>query len=164
MTDDECNHVSIQLVAQMNELGLTWITDIVRHEIAEGHEEVVRVRVMKEATDPNTGFPMQRPEFDRTRGRAHEFLRTVDYTDKESLKLLIDAIERTVAHAARMETAVFESLNRDVGEGQPGRIEEIRFVPLTGPAEYGMREQDSLDRSREATTLLKLLAALRAEI
>src|ERR1019366_8961879 len=100
---------------QLREQGASTVVDQVIDEIAQGKQIVYKSVLPRKQTRE-----LQRTEADEVRtdrGRKREYAETVEYSPQERLELLLEAVDRAVFDAARIDAELVEQYGT------------IRFVP-----------------------------------
>lgn len=150
MTNEEINEWFNALGAFLTENRLDWIKTAVDADIAEGIIEEVPPSelIFKE---PSSGIV-------RSGRSTEEYLKLREYTDKEKLLAIIEAIEQTIIQASDLELYIVDGF---IGED---RLDAIRFGGET--QSHTLETDDIRARSRhEAAELArKLLIELRNEV
>jgi hypothetical protein len=164
MTDDECDQVYRTLSARLIELNAGWIVDEVEEEIRDGRDTVVRVRPVREDVG-SASEEGGRPSFSRQTGSPQNLLRTVPYTSKERLHLLVDAIEAAVVDTADMEVSFFKAVADATSTSAIRSPTMLQFAdPDTGATTHEVSVTTSGTRQTAAQLLRRQLGELRREI
>ena len=160
MTDDEARTITTTLRENLEANGLGWIARGVDESLRLG-KPTLRTITSQGGTDK--GFVLEeRPETEMeesTKGRKVKVTGVVNYTVREELKMMIDAIDRTVVAVSEMRAETTAAL-AEVNSGSV-RLAEVRFereqelsAPL-GPSEA---------QPEQLGTLKSSLAMLRRQV
>jgi hypothetical protein len=181
MTDAECRDVYQQLVAMLGDLEvmnghkIDWLVEEVDQVIRAG--EIIdepsenssiaiptseRYQIISETLTVQIS-PAPPPAQNRYKQSSREFTTTREYTPKEILILLIDAIESVVVQTTLIEREVTHFFQR---EGEEHNISpEVRFVSEEEDSQPIILSYDSaINRVDQAMALKKLLNQLRSEV
>lgn len=144
MTQQEAQEVFIALSKILEEVGLTWMLEQVRQEIAHG----------KTSTKTLNIFAEEFPDRSRQRRQRVRFVSTEEYDSEEQLYLLVDAMEQAVVASLEMQKGIL-ALTELTG---------VRFVPDEGGQGLSITSDQI---SREVSVAEKLKATceeLRKEL
>lgn len=157
MTEGECSTVYRQLADTLQQDGLGWVVGQVeaRVRLREAMEvaiETVRVRSHVGQTLPGLAV---RPT--RSQRRTETFVVTREYTPREQLIFLLDAIEQAVVNVAEMQESVMRWMeNTDVSEiafypDEPnGDGSQLTLQQATKHRQQALVLRDTLNRLRGA--------------
>jgi len=152
MTDDEARTITTTLRENLEANGLGWI--------ARGVDESLRLgkptlRTITSQSGTEKGFVLEeRHEIEMeesTKGRKVKVTGIVNYTVREELKMLIDAIDRTVVAVSEMRAETTAALAKVNSGSVP--LAEVRFEreqelsPPLGPGEAQPEPLGSLKSS-----------------
>jgi hypothetical protein len=158
MNDQDYNELNSSLSSVLREKEMVWVIDQVNEQISLGKTESKEI-VSDEDYRQNT-----LPEFvpkRRTSGRGRrkeEFLVTTEYTPKEKLLLLIDAIEQAVVNTSTMVHDTLYFTHREF------KIESISFYSVENQREKTFSRADFGVEDSPTIRLKNLLAELRTHI
>lgn len=162
MTDDEARPVISGLRQLLEKRDLSWIV--------RGVDEALRLgkpTLRKITTEPVRKFvgvdeELSMPEESQERVGRRKWIQISSvkkYTDLEELKMLVDALERTVVAVSEMRPQIAASIRKVDKDSQP--ITEIRFER---DGELGAPLFMDEHVSEECTTLRNALNALRTQL
>lgn len=114
MEDKECKEVYNKLVDVLNQEGLQWVTTEVADQIRLGKTVEKEIDTLKESSFRQGVLAYDQGGDRLKRGPKATFPITVDYSKKEALFLLIDAIEHVVVNTAEMENQLFNTLAKEI--------------------------------------------------
>jgi len=155
MNDQKCEEIRHRLEALLKQHRLEWVIGQVNEEIRSGKmtsEAVVAVK--DEASVPSEIRPTRKP-----RVTKEKFLRRVNYTKREQLVLLIDAVERAVVDVIDLGLQVGDFVEKESVHGKEVKFaseEEGVHGRLFSPSE-------AISRKGSAAKLKTLLAGLKKE-
>jgi hypothetical protein len=151
MTGDEINETFDELGNILVEVGLGWLRDAIGADISDGVLEVVTESALLGGTERGTRGKEPR----RT---GEEFLRPREYTPREKLVALIEAMEETVIQASDIEVRLG---NEFVSHGN---LRGVTFLDDRTSGSIALDLRTALERHEAAGKLGGLLAELRKEI
>lgn len=175
LNEGEAREVFVGLDRLLREEGLDWVCDQVQDEMRLGKLERKEVETVKElrSTDapkqPSLGKPMGK-------GRKETLMTVGEFSPRELLRMLIDAMERAVVDTGDLEeevVAFFSSpprqveANTDAGRSdvEMDSAREIRFVRLDQRrSDIITTPERPLERGDAIRRLRGLIDELRAEI
>jgi len=96
MTQEDAHDVFIALSKILEEIGLTWMLDQVKQEIVHGKTATKTLSILAE------DFPNEY----RQRRQRVRFVSTEEYSSKEQLHLLLDAMEQTIVASLEMQKSI----------------------------------------------------------
>lgn len=158
MTNEEAERTFAELSRFLNDIGLGWIEDSVQDDIQLGALEEVTESDMP-AGEFTSAAKLLQPSYRKTIRKSANFLVRKEYSQKERLTMLIDAIAEVVVHGNDCEASVLAHFRETGGPAAIQFVSERRNVsPVSGlPDEVGRRYEASVKLS-------SLLEELRADI
>ena len=155
MTNEEAKAVFAELAGFLDQIGLRWIADSVQDEIQLG--SVVEVN---ESDMPHAEFKsaekLVQPSYRRAIRKSAHFLVRSEYSQKERLMMLIDAIEGVVVHGNACEASALAFFRET---GGPTAIQFVSERPNTAPISGQIAEITQHEKSEKLTALLQELRA-----
>lgn len=169
MDDQDFQRIFDDLSLTLTEQGLGWIVSEVIDVINEGQISTVKVETFKE-TLSDSGI-----EREIQRASKAEFLSVVEYTQREQLLLLLDAIEQTLVQTAAMEQEIAEffenEANRDTNISRKAPTSDVVVLASETSTEDLMdnnssviRPSNARIRQQQAQQLQSLIDVLRREV
>jgi succinate dehydrogenase flavin-adding protein (antitoxin of CptAB toxin-antitoxin module) len=163
LTDEECLSTYNQLITILDEEGMSWLADQVEDQIHQGKvrqvENVETVKVRKEDKQPSL-FGVKDPtatQFES--GRRASFLVVSDYTPREQLLLLIDAIMINALARLNVEESTLTFLQHQI------QANSLILYSDQEDREVATFHLDDLPARREQRDLLiETLKQLQAEV
>ncbi len=160
MNDQDYSELYDTLSNILRDKELVWVLDQVSEQIRLGKTESKEIFPEEEGRQQNP-LPGVESRLQAPRGRRRkkeEFLVSTEYTPKEKLILLIDAIEQSVVNTNRM---VYETL--DFVQAKFG-IRTIVFYSAENQREKEFTSHDFNESTQRITRLMGLLEELRRRI
>jgi hypothetical protein len=141
MTESEAQETFLALITAMERSRLLWVIEQVRQEISLGKTSSKTLSV-----SPEEFGILPRPRKQRVK-----FLSTEEYSHKEQVLLVLDAIEQTVVASAEMQNEILSFT----------RVRDVRFTSDDGTGERSIitarseREKSVVERLRIACDQLR---------
>jgi len=157
MTDKELIETFGSLISLIQEQGLGWLAEAVSSEIQGGRIEEAESERIYEATLETGPLELGTPY--RKSLRKARFLVRREFTGRERLSLLVDAIEAAVSDASDVEQHILSSFSESAG---PADYAFEDAAP--SPARSEVHLELARSRSSAARGLVSLLNELRREI
>jgi hypothetical protein len=157
MTDQQCNAYFEALSQFVSSRGLGWVITQVQEHIRFGRLETRKIKAGADQKSDEIVFRAAR----REPLKSEEFSSTREYSPKEQLKLLIDALERALIVTAEMEAVLVDKML--TGDRSLGAIVLIR-TDVANREPLMLSRMESSERAKSAHLLGKLLADLRETI
>jgi hypothetical protein len=158
MTSEEAQATFAELTRILNEQGLDWVVDSVRDDIQLGSLVEINQSDMS-AVEFKSASELLQPSYRKAIRKSANFLVRKDYSPKEQLILLVDAIEDIVVQANACEDAVLTYFKET--DGPPA----IRFVSERRPSQSVVTEPAEIGRRSNAVGKLRgLLHELKGEV
>jgi hypothetical protein len=161
ITDSEALNLYENLRRLLTEIKFEWVVAEVDSEVRLGKTETTRIRTF------DTDVPSELLELTDVRyGKPTRFTRTIEYTPRERLTLLIDAVERASVDVAELHEAAISTLAESASITRPQRsISEISFVdPISGETRESSTAEARRKLSLAAANLRPLLQEIRQEL
>lgn len=163
MTEEECLSIYNQLITILEEEGTSWLADQVEDQVHQGKvrqvENVETVKVRKEDKQPPL-FGVKDPTATQFEpGRRASFLTVSDYTPREQLLLLIDAIMINALARLNVEESTLTFLQHEI------QADSLILYSDQEDREIAAFHLDDLPSRREQRDLLiEKLKQLQAEV
>lgn len=160
MDDKDYNDIFSALADVLRQKEMLWVLDQVNEQIRLGKTESKEISPQDEDYRQSTLLDIG-PRPKTTRGRARkkeEFLVTTEYTPKEKLLLLIDAIEQAVVNTNRMVHDTLEFTHEEF------TIDEITFYSEENQKSKTFSTSEFEEKDREIAYLKGLLEKLRNQV
>lgn len=160
MNDEDFNTIFFALSEVLRQKEMHWVLDQVNEQIRLGKTESKEISPQDEDYRQSSLLDVgARPRTLRGRARKkEEFLVTTEYTPKERLLLLIDAIEQAVVNTNRMVHDTLEFTHEGFN------IDEITFYSEEEQKPKTFRTGEFEANARQITYLKDLLEKLRNQI
>ncbi|MGD0813463.1 MAG: hypothetical protein ABSA83_07655 [Verrucomicrobiota bacterium] len=158
MTDQKCGEVRRHLEALLSRFGYGWVVSAVEEQIRFGKTEILVVDAIEEGqiSLPSASSPVRATR----RARKDKFLRRVDYTPRDHLKLTIDALEYAVVDVGEIGIHLNDFISR-----RNLYPSEVKFAPeAEGVAPRASTIHSMPSRREHLARLRSLLADLRKEV
>jgi hypothetical protein len=158
MNAEDYNELFHALSGTLREKGMVWVIDQVNEQIRLGKTESKEIAPDEDYRQTSLPDFVPRP---RTRGRARkkeEFLVTTEYTSKEKLLLLIDAIEQAVVNTSTMVHETLEFTHKEF------KIDSVSFYSVEDQREKTFSQAEFTGEDGPILRLERLLAELRTQI
>jgi hypothetical protein len=160
MTEEQCAESYNFLINLLRDLNFSWVIQQVEAAIRVGLliEKPIR-EISPGHTAEGVGFEVIEPTEPQHRGRSKSIIQRVEYSDRERLQILIDAIEHAILYTTDLQEATLKLM----GDNQ--RSSEIAFEP-DGSDEYPFRiNLLDVNTKRQAQNVLKqALDQLKTEV
>ena len=160
MDDEDYNDIFSALSDVLREKEMLWVLDQVNEQIRLGKTESKEIASQeddrRQSPLPGIGTMQRMP-----RGRARkkeEFLVTTEYTAKEKLLLLIDAIEQAVVNTSKMVHDTLEFTHEEFN------IDEITFYSEENQQSKTFSSDEFAVKDRQVAHLKDLLEKLRNQV
>lgn len=158
MTNEEAEVAFAELTRILNGQGLGWLVDSVRDDIQLGSLGEINQSDIS-ANEFKSASESLQPSYRRAIRKSTNFLVRKDYSPKEQLILLVDAIEDIVVQANACEDAVLTYFK------ETGGPLVISFLSETQPGQPNVSEVAEIgSRSDAVRKLSALLHELKGEV
>ena len=164
MNEEESGQWRDRLSEVLSQYRLQWVLEQVTQNIRLGNTSEEEVPTSTETEPrPTTGtlsdllVPVWPPA--RRSGRRARFVASREYSPKEMLKILIEAIERAVVDTAEMEAEMLKQFENDGTRYQIVIVRDDQVLMRLRVA-----PTDAISRAGSASRLRDLLRELRAQI
>lgn len=157
MTDDECLQVFSDIETTLRDLGVGWVAEQVDALLAVGR--VTHVQVSTTAAQLDSGQQLAIPELERAGrrdGRKADFAKAIDFSPRERLAILLDAMDQAFGQTANMQMEAESAIKEVLGAAGIDLTD-----PTTGTV-VSLTPDDA--RLTSAVTLNDLIQSLRAEL
>jgi hypothetical protein len=161
MNDKECDEVYQRLTDMVNQIGLEWVIAQVAEQIRLWKTVEKEIETLRETRTERTLFTVNEYRSEFRKGPKATFPVTVEYSSRERLSLLIDAIEQAVVNTADMEHHLLNFFDKAT-EKWDGVIQFYSEEPDIRPRSIDKRV--SASRLESSRRLRQLLDNLRQEI
>lgn len=162
MNDNDYIQLYDLLLDVLRGRGLIWITDQVFEEIRLGKTEITEVELFEgssvQSAVQSVFSDMGTHRIKSRRSKKEAFLKTREYTSKERLLILIDAIEHAVVNTSLMVHETVEYF------GEEHRIQAITFYSEEDQTFKTFTKSDGDQRLSSSLHLKTLLGQLRRQI
>jgi hypothetical protein len=144
MSDQEAEDTFRQIAALLERLEMNWVVREVNETIRLGKLASEKIEIQEEIFDEaNVLAPTGR------RRSRESFTVSVDFTPKEKLLLLVDALRSISTDAAAIELATAELIAKSMQSGKAAfPLERVEFVFCEDEAGREIRKSDSQVRRR----------------
>ena len=160
MTEEQCADSYNFLISLLRDLNLGWITQQVEAAIRVGLliEKPIR-EISSRHTAEGIGFEVIELTESQRRGRSKSIIQRVEYSNRERLKIFVDAIEHAILHTSDLQEATLELM------GDNKRLSQIMFEPDGSDEDPFKIDLLDINTRRQAQEILKqTLDQLKAEI
>jgi hypothetical protein len=159
MNDEDFNTIFSALSEVLRQKEMHWVLDQVNEQIRLGKTESKEISPDEDYRQSSLLDVGARPRARRGGARKkEEFLVTTEYTPKEKLLLLIDAIEQAVVNTNRMVHVTLEFTHEEFN------IDEISFYSEEDQKSKTFRAEEFEVNARQIMYLKDLLEKLRSQI
>lgn len=158
MSEEEAAGLFQSIAAQLREAGFSWVVDQVREELARGRtfHEKVAIAVSYDGLSRDREALSTPPK--RSPTRKETFVRTVPYSRREELRLLLAGLERACVQSFDMEAEVWTMFGA-------GNTTGVRFISDERETVEAIELGNNLALRRAAVEKLRaLVGELRVEI
>ncbi|WP_147468444.1 hypothetical protein [Corallococcus interemptor] len=163
MDEQEADKVFRQLTSILGELDLGWVVAQVLEQVRVGQTkresvpmeqlELPRDTLSSSLEVPRSGSKSRKPQ-----RKKEVLIKTLDYSRKDRLGLLLDGIERAVTQTADMESAATEFFRQE-------KSGDVRFEPDEEELGESIRLGQAIGERKEALGKLgALISELREQI
>jgi hypothetical protein len=157
MTNDEAEKIFVELTKILDEAGLRWIADSVQDEIQLGSLVEINPSDLPQA-ELKSATKLVQPAYRNAIRTSAKFLVRREYSQKELLTMLVDAIEEIVIHGNACEDSILAYFSEANG------LPAVQFVSDRQASEPIVSETGQIGRRRDAVkSLSAFLHELRAE-
>ncbi len=148
------------LINILNKNHLPWVVDQVVEEIHLGilEDQPVNIKTFEEIPPRSKKNASDHPVLKQSR-RSADFLTIRQYTSKERVLLLLDAMKRITADRTLMANEIFNLLS-----SPDQQIDEIKFIDERTNETFVVRRQEVSSRLEGVKELAEVLEQLRKEI
>ncbi|NOK33882.1 hypothetical protein HMI49_11795 [Corallococcus exercitus] len=163
MDEQEADNVFRQLISILGGLGLGWVAAQVLEQVRVGQTkresvpmeqlELPRDTLSSQLEVPRGGTRGRKPQ-----RKKEELIKTLEYSRKDRLRLLLDGIKRTVIQTADMESEATEFFRQE-------KSDDVRFEPDEEEPGEAIRLGQAIGGRKEALGKLgALISELREQI
>ena len=160
MDGKEFNEVYDFLVDTLKQKGLRWVATQVTEQVKLGKTVEKEIETFKEFRDKSIEQIDYLSEIPLKKGPKATFPITEEYSQKEKLILLIDAIEQAVVNTSEMEYHIVDFL-----ENEQVNLHGIEFyLGEAGEESHKITKPIATTRRQNGNRLKELLVKLRKEV
>jgi hypothetical protein len=162
MREEELTEIYTEIARTLEALELGWVVDQVSEQVRLGRTESTKIRTLQESLDREASQRLlpSSPRAMRSGPKAI-FTAAVDYSPRDSLILLLDAVEQAVVVTAEMEHEIIQFFPK----GEEGSSPKIAFESEeVDQRRFVLTAESTASRRDYAQALKRLLEELRREV
>jgi hypothetical protein len=115
VTDEECLQAFSDIEAALRDLGVGWVVEQVDTLLAVGRVTHVQVSTTTALLDSGRQLTFSEPERASRRGRKAEFAKAIDFSPRERLAILLDAIDQAFGQTVSMQSEADSAVKEILG-------------------------------------------------